>query len=145
MEIKYGKGLVFESADGQQLEPAAPLTLEREDALRQIIRQGFRAPVGLDQALALIIDGASHAVFNLSVSGVGIYLNAPDQFDEKVELHGMTLMFGGQSFSVDGTVMHLASDGANELCGIELTSMSSECKQAINAYLRTSRSTLFAS
>jgi hypothetical protein len=145
MEIKYGQGLVFESGDGQQVDLSTPLTLEREDALRQIIRQGFRAPVGgVAQEMTLVIAGTSYAVFNLSSNGVGIYLHAPDQFEGKAQLHGMTLVLGGQSFTVDGVVMHLASDGANELCGIELTVMSPECRQAINDYLRTSRSTLFA-
>lgn len=145
MDIKYGKGLIFESGDGQQVDLSSSLPLEREDTLRQIIRQGFRAPVGGTHEMTLIIAGAPHVIFNLSHSGVGIYLNESDQFEEKATLCGMILEFGGQSFTVDGTVMHLASDGANELCGIELTAVSPECRQAIDDYLLTCRNTLFPS
>jgi len=155
MEIKYGEGLEFECDDGQPGDPAAqssgkdsvqPLPVsDKEEALRQIMRHGFRAPVSLSQQMTLIIAEDSYVVFNLSVKGVGIYLNRFGQVEEQTELQGMTLDLGGQSFTVDGTIVHLSSDGAHYLCGIELTRMTPECQAAILEYLQNSRSTLFAS
>lgn len=144
MDIKYGKGLVFELDDGREVDVSSSLTEEREEALQQIIRQGFRAPVGLSQQMTLTIAGNTYAVFNLSGSGVGFYLNGPGQFEIKASLRGITFSIGSQSFTVDGTVVHLASDGAHDLCGIELTTMPPECREAIVDYLRKSRNSLFA-
>ena len=144
MDIKYGKGLVFEVDDGQQVDESTTLTLEKEEALQEIIRQGFRAPVGLSQQMTLTIAGSTYAVFNVSGSGVGIYLNGPGQFELQAPLSGMTFSIGGQSFTVAGTVVHLASDGAHDLCGIELTTTTPECREAIIDYLRKSRNSLFA-
>lgn len=144
MDIKYGKGLVFELDDGREVDVSSPLALDKEEALQQIIRQGFRAPISLSQQMTLTIAGTTYAVFNLSGSGVGIYLNGPGQFEEKAMLHGITFSIGEKSFTVDGQVVHLASDGAHDLCGIELTSISPECQEAIIDFLRQSRSALFA-
>ncbi len=143
MEIKYGESLEFDIDGGEQGERSS-LSLEKEEALRQIIRHGFRAPVGMSQHITLTIAGNSYAVFNLSGSGVGIYLNAPGQFEEQTQLLGMSLSFDGQSFVVDGTIVHLSSDGAHNLCGIEWKSLSSEGQDAILDFLKKSRNALFA-
>lgn len=146
MEIKYGEGLEFECDDGKPGEAPAPfLSVDKEEALRQILRHGFRAPVSLSQQMTLIIAQESYAVFNLSVKGVGVYLNRPGQLEEQTRLQGMSLSLAGQSFTVDGIVVHLSNDGAHHLCGIELTSMTPECQAAILEYLQKSRSTLFTS
>lgn len=153
MEIKYGEGLEFECDDEQQGLSSAvdkdavhslPVS-ETEEALRQIMRHGFRAPVGSDQGMTLTIDQELYVVFNLSVKGVGIYLNQLGKFEEQTRLQGMSLSLAEQTFAVEGTVMHLSNDGAHYLCGIELTGMSPECQAAISAYLQKTRSVLFAS
>ena len=144
MEIKYGKGLVFESENGEQLDVSPALTLEKERALQQIIRQGFRAPVSPSQEMSMTIGGTRFTVFNLSGRGVGIYLMGPGQFEEKAILQGIMLSIGGQTFKVDGMVVHLASDGANDLCGIELIAMPVGCQEAIIDFLQKSRNSLFA-
>ena len=157
MVIKYGEGLEFECDGGQQGDKASlslekdsvqpTLTLDKEEALRQIMRHGFRAPVSLSQQMTLTIANNSYVVFNLSVKGVGIYLiyiNEPGQLEEQTRLQGMSFTIGGQSFTVDGTIVHLSTDGAHFLCGIELTSMAPECQAAILDYLQNSRSALFA-
>lgn len=144
MDIKYGKGLVFEPDDDQQENGSSPLAGKKEEALRQIIRHGFRTPVDLSQQMTLTIAGDSYAVFNLSPNGVGVYLKGMEQFEENTRLLGMVLAIGGQSFTVEGTVVHLARDGVHNLCGIGLTSMTPECRKAIVDYLRESRNTLFA-
>lgn len=144
MEIKYGQGLEFDVDDGQQRRVAPALSREKEEALRQIIRQGFRAPVGVAQHMTLTIAGHPFAVFNLSGKGVGIYLDEPGQLEEQTRLQGMSLSIDGKSFLVDGTVVHLSSDGANDLCGIELTLLTPECQAAILEFLQSSRNSLFA-
>lgn len=154
MEIKYGEGLEFECDDGQQegaslaFDKEAVQSLpvaDREEALRQIMRHGFRAPVSSDQRMTLTIAQETYVVFNLSVKGVGIYLNQPGKLEEQTRLQGMTLTLAEQTFAVEGTVMHLSNDGAHYLCGIELTGMTPECEAAILAYLQKIRSVLFAS
>lgn len=142
MEIKYGHGLEFDVDAGRQ-ESSAALTLEEETALQQIIRQGFRAPVGLSEQMRLTIAGVAYAVFNLSGSGVGIYLDEPGQLEEQGQLQGMSFTINGQTFLVDGTVVHLSNDGVQDLCGIELTAMPPECQEAILTYLQKSRNALF--
>lgn len=144
MEIKYGEGLEFE-CDGAQQPGTSSLPLEKEEALRQIIRHGYRAPVSPDQQMTLTIAGKAYAIFNLSSKGVGIYLNSEGQFDEQTRLQGMVLAMGERSFVVEGTVVHLSSDGVHHLCGVELTSVPSECQDAILDYLHSSRSSLFSS
>jgi len=142
MEIKYGESLEF-AIDGNPQGGEPSVSLEKEEALRQIIRHGFRAPVGMSQQITLTIAGNSYAVFNLSGSGVGIYLNAPGQFEEQTRLMGMTLTLGGQSFLVEGTIVHLSSDGAHHLCGIEWNSIPTDCQEAILDFLKKSRNALF--
>lgn len=144
MEIKYGESLEFD-VDGGQEGVTTPLPLEKEEALRQIIRHGFRAPVGGSQKLTLTIAGNSYAIFNLSVHGVGIYLNEPGQLEAQTLQRGMTLVLGEQSFVVDGTLVHFSSDGAHDLCGVELTKMTQECRDAILSYLQKSKNSLFSS
>lgn len=145
MEIKYGEGLVFDFDDDQKGAVSSTLTLEKEEALQEIIRQGFRAPVGLSEQMTLTIAGNSFAVFNLSISGLGIYLNDPGQLEINTRLEGMSLAMEGQTFAVDGMVVHLSSDGAHELCGIELTSVTPDCQNAIMGFLQKSRDSLFSS
>ena len=154
MEIKYGEGLEFECDDEQQEGPASVVdktvthslpVSDKEEALRQIMRHGFRAPVASDQGMTLTIDQESYVVFNLSVQGVGIYLNQLGKFEEQTRLQGMSLSLAEQTFAVDGTIMHLSNDGAHYLCGIELNGMGPECQAAILAYLQRTRSVLFAS
>ena len=145
MEIKYGESLEFDEDSGQQNGVSSPLPLDKEEALRQIIRHGFRAPGGGSPQISLIIDGNSYSVFNLSANGVGIYLNEPGQLEEQTRHQGMTLVIGEQSFIVDGTIVHLSNDGAHDLCGVDLTSMTPECQDAILNYLQKSKNSLFSS
>lgn len=142
METKYREGLEFDfdiGGQGQAVDLA-----ERETALQKIIRQGFRAPVELSRKMRLIIAGTPYAVFNLSATGIGIYLNEPGGFELKTKLPGMQFSIDGQTFLVDGVVVHRSSDGAQDLCGIELTAMSPECQEAIINYLKKSRRSLFS-
>lgn len=142
MEIKYGESLEF-AVDGGPQQPTSSVSLEKEEALRQIIRHGFRAPVGMSEQITLAIEGNSYAVFNLSGSGVGIYLNTPAQFEEQTRLTGMCLTLGGQSYKVNGTIVHLSSDGAHHLCGIEWDEMAADGQEAILDFLKKSRNALF--
>lgn len=153
MEIKYSEGLEFE-CDGEQhddelLSPdkdsVQPLVIEKEEALRQILRHGFRVPVALSQQMFVTFAGDSYVVFNLSAEGVGVYLNRAGQLEVQTRLRGASLSLAGQSFVVDGTVVHLSNDGAHYLCGIELTAMTPECQTAIQEYLQKSKSALFTS
>jgi hypothetical protein len=154
MEIKYGEGLEFECDDRQQVDTSllpleqdsvqSALALGKEEALQQILRHGFRAPVSLSQQMTLTIGNDSFVVFNLSSRGAGIYLNESGQLESQARLQRVSLSLAGQTFVVDGTVVHLSNDGAHYLCGIELTSMTPECQAAILEYLQQSRSALFA-
>lgn len=145
MEIKYGESLEFEGDGDQQSEGTSSLSLEKEEALRQIIRHGFRAPVGVSEKMTLTIAGNSYAIFNLSVNGVGIYLNEPGQLEAQNQGQEMTLAFGKQSFVVQGKIVHVSNDGAHNLCGVELTSIPQECQAAILSFLQKSKNTLFSS
>ena len=145
MEIKYGAGLVFDPDDDLPEEGSSSLSLEKEEGLQEIIRQGFRAPVGLSHPMTVTIAGHPYALFNLSSSGVGIYLDEPEKFVINTRLEGISLSLDGQAFTVNGTVVHLSSDGAHDLCGIEFTTLMPECQQAINDFLQQSRNKLFSS
>ncbi len=142
MDMRHEPGLEFDFDTGDDGRPEG---LEgRETELQKIIRQGFRAPVELSRKMRLVIDGVSYAVFNLSGNGIGIYLNEQGGFTLKTKLSGMQFAIDGQTFLVDGVVVHRASDGAQDLCGIEITAMSPECQEAILDYLKKSRSSLFS-
>ena len=117
MDMKRGQGLEFDFDTGEDGCPPVELA-DRETALKKIIRHGFRAPVELSRKMRLVIDGVSYAVFNLSGNGIGIYLNEPGGFALKTKLSGMRFAIDGQTFSVEGVVVHRASDGAQDLCGI---------------------------
>ena len=155
MEIKYGAGLEFEVEGGQpgeaSLTPPAKdaaqslLMSDTEEALRQIMRHRFREPVSSLQPITLTIADDLYVAFNLSVQGVGVYLHGASQFEEQTCLQGMSLTIAGQSFPVDGTIMHLSTDGTHYLCGILLTRMPPACQDAILMYLQTNRSVIFAS
>lgn len=143
MDIKYGHGLEFATTDESQEEKPPAITPEREAELEQIMRDGFRAPVGLSELVSLAIGGKHYVVYNLSSAGVGIYLNQPGEIKNFVQLQGVVLTIMGQSFSVNGEVRHLSNDGIHDLCGIELTSISPECQEAIISCIQKSRNTLF--
>ncbi|MDD5757755.1 MAG: PilZ domain-containing protein [Desulfobulbaceae bacterium] len=154
MEIKYSEGLEFECDGEQQADElllpqesgsTQPLVAEKEEALRQILRHGFRVPVGQSQQMFMTFAGDSYVVFNLSANGVGVYLNRAGQFEVETRLQGASLSIAGQSFAVDGTVVHLSNDGAHYLCGIELTDMTPACQAAVHDYLQKSKSALFTS
>lgn len=152
MEIKYSEGLEFECDGGQQAgefpqdnASVQPLVAEKEEALRQILRHGFRVPVAQSQQMFVTFAGDSYVVFNLSANGVGVYLNKVGQLEVQTRLQGASLSIAGQSFAVDGTVVHLSNDGAHYLCGIELRDMSPECQEAVREYLRKSKDALFTS
>lgn len=143
MNIKYGHGLEFDPVDDLHEEEVSAISPESDAALEQIMRHGFRAPVGLPEQISLTINGNHYVVFNLGVHGVGIYLNRPGEIKRLVQLPGMSLIIEGQSFTVDGIVKHLSNDGIHELCGIELTAISDDCQKAIIRHLDNARSTLF--
>ncbi|MBA3014310.1 MAG: PilZ domain-containing protein [Proteobacteria bacterium] len=143
MDIKYGHGLEFDADDNFQEEKTSDGSPEIHVTLEQILRHGFRTPVGEQEQISLTINGNHYVVFNLSERGVGIYLNHSGEMKSLAQFQGILLTIGGHSFSTDGVVMHLSNDGIHDLCGIELISISNECQDAIIRYLQKSRSSLF--
>ncbi len=144
MDIKYGEGLEFEAEKSEQKEADCADASQKVDALKQIIRDGFRAPVGASQNISLTINQKTYAVFNLGVCGVGIYLNALDELRGKQLLKGMSIDFSGKSFRVDGQVVHISKDESHVLCGIKLTSIDSECEQELLNHLNQCKNALFS-
>lgn len=144
MEIKYSDGVEFEVEDVASARKEPAVTLEKESDLQKIIRQGFRAPVVPAQHMGLSIEGVAYEIYNLSAKGMGIYLHDAESLEMHTELSGMHFTIEDHTFTVDGKVVHRASDGVNNLCGIELTRMSPECQKEIAAFLRKSRNSLFA-
>lgn len=159
MEIKYGDGLEFEPVNGGLAETLPPLAtvqtsasdtpslpvVGREEALRQILRHRFREPVLAEDGVTLTVGGTPYGVFNLSQQGVGIYLTCRNSWQEQTGLQAMSLSLGGQSFLVDGTVVHLSPEGSQYLCGIALTSMPPPCQEAISHYLQRRKDDLIVS
>lgn len=145
MEIKYGDGLEFEPVAGGLAETLPLPVVDREEALRQILRHRFREPVRAEDGVSLTVEGVSYVVFNLSLQGVGVYLPCRDRWQEQTVLPAMSLSLGGQSFLVAGTVVHLSPEGSQYLCGIALTSMPPPCQEAISRYLQRGKDTLFVS
>jgi len=145
MDIKYGDGLEFEVE-----KPDTKTKTDHADAqekikgLEQIIRHGFRAPVGAAHKISLTIGKKNYPVFNLGTSGVGIYLTALDEFSNQQELKAMVIDFSGKSFQVDGKVVHISKDEAHVLCGIELISLNPECKQELLNHLKQCKKALFS-
>jgi hypothetical protein len=152
MDIKYGDGLEFEGGGTEQQDSDYADAPNKVDALNQIIRDGFRAPVGSSQNISLTIASdrsrtagqKTYPVFNLGASGVGIYLNALDELYSKQQLKGIIIDFDGKSFKVDGRVVHVSKDEAHVLCGIELTSINSECEKELLNHLRQCKKSLFS-
>jgi len=143
MDIKFGHGLEFDPDEEGQGDSLSAMTPEREAALEQIVRDGFRAPVALSEPVSLVVGTTQYLVYNLSGRGIGIYLNQPREMLEGAQLQGLSLSIEGQSFRVDGVVKHLSNDGIHDLCGIELTSIPERCRDAITRYLQQTRNTLF--
>ena len=144
MEIKYGQGLEFDPGDGPDPDGSVPaLSAEKEDALREIIREGFRAPVGPDEDICLVVDGRRCPVFNVSSHGIGVYLDELGGLENKTVMKGARLDFGSSSFPVDGSIVHISRDEAQYLVGIELLEPTEECRAALLEYIRKSRQLLF--
>ena len=145
MDIKYGDGLEFEVENSEKATKTASSDApEKIKELEQIIRDGFRVPVGASHKITLTIGRKTYPVFNLGARGVGIYLNALDEFLDHQQLKGMVIDFPGKSFQVDGKVMHVSKDEAHVLCGIELTCLDSECKQELLDHLKQFKNALFS-
>ncbi len=144
MEIKYGHGLEFDADDlGAQSEDSVDAP-NKVDALTQIIRHGFRAPVGASHKISLTIGKKTYAVFNLGACGVGIYLNTLDELHSEQKIKGLKIDFAGKVFIVDGRVVHVSKDESHVLCGIELTSVDSECEQELLNHLKACKNSLFS-
>ncbi len=144
MEIKYGHGLEFDAGDlGEQNEDSLDAP-NKVDSLNQIIRHGFRAPVGASHKISLSIGKKKYAVFNLGACGVGIYLNDFDELHSEQKLKGLQIDFAGKILNVDGRVVHISKDESHVLCGIELTSIDSECEQELLNHLRACKNSLFS-
>jgi len=145
MDIKYGDGLEFEIEKSQTPIKTAPAnTSGKIKELEQIIRDGFRVPVGASHKISLTIGGKIYPGFNLGAQGVGIYLNALDEFRNQQQLKAMVIDFSGKSFQVDGKVVHISKDEAHVLCGIELICLNPECKQELLNHLKQCKDTLFS-
>jgi hypothetical protein len=145
MEIKYGKGLEFETDGKSGGEATSSLfSKEQEEALKVIIREGFRAPVGAEDKVSLMIGEKSYPVFNLSVSGVGILFKELHDFKNHSIIKGMILKINGDAFKIDGQVMHVSQDEAQYLCGIHIITMDDSCRKELFTFLQKCRNSLFS-
>ena len=145
MDIKYGDGLEFEVEKTEVADKKAPDNATgKVEELEQIIRDGFRAPVGASHNISLTIGQKTYPVFNLGGQGVGVYLNALDEFHDQQQLKAMIIDFSGKSFQVDGKVVHISKDEAHVLCGIELIGLNFESKQELLNHLKQCKNTLFS-
>lgn len=145
VEIKFGDGLLFETGEtpASEEKTVGPITKAQDEALKEIIRSGFRAPVGSPDTVFLVIDDIRYAVFNLSVRGIGIFLKNKGDLEPGSTISRMRLTIQGKEFMIDGRIVHISREEAQFLCGIDIVEMDEECKQALFAFLQASRSSLF--
>ncbi len=144
MEVKFGEGLDFDVEGNGQQKGVSIDSPEKKNALEDIMRKGFRVPIAEADEVNLIINGISYQGFNLSASGIGIYLSNPGVIQKHAELRGITIELCGKSYEVNGLVRHLSQDEAGYLCGIELIDLGDDCQQEVITYLQKSRNTLFS-
>jgi hypothetical protein len=144
MEIKYGDGLEFTDREYEQKKAESSKAVNKPDALGQIIRAVFRAPVDNSSGVSLTIGSQEYGVFNLGSCGVGIYLEFLNDLRVNQQLKGMTINFSGKKFRVDGLVEHISKDAAHILCGIKLTAIDSACEQELLKHLQTYKDALFS-
>lgn len=147
MEIKYGNGLEFETESKSKSSGDSESSLfskEQEEALKVIIREGFRAPVGAKDKVCLMVGEKSYHVFNLSVGGVGVFFKELHDFKNNSIIKGMILKINGNEFEIDGQVMHVSQDEAQYLCGINIITMGEACRKELFMYLQKCRNALFS-
>ena len=145
MEIKYGNGLEFETGGKSDGDSGSSLfSKEQEEALKVIIREGFRAPIGAEDKVCLMIGKKAYNVFNLSANGIGIFFNELKDIKNNSIIKGMVLKINDNEFEIDGKVMHVSQDEAQYLCGIHIISMDDVCRKELFLYLQKCRNLLFS-
>src|SRR5210317_199127 len=106
MDINYGNGLEFKTDEKSEIDSVdSPFSKEQEEALKVIIREGFRAPVKEPEDICLFIGSKSYSVFNVSASGLGIFLDDLDDVESNSVIKGMRLRINGKEFPIDGQVI----------------------------------------
>ena len=143
MEIKYGHGLIFEVEGDAGQKKEISTGVKEEQALKDIVRDQFRTPVGPTEKISVTIDDRTYTVFNLGAKGVGMYLRELGAIEDQTVIKGMSINFGDKQFKVDGRVVHISKDESLYLCGIELSNMDPECEKEILTYLDKGRHALF--
>ena len=142
MEIKLGSGLDFvtdDSAGKGVTNDSGAL-----QSIREIIRDGYRAPVGNDDKISLTIDGSKYRAFNLSSRGIGIFVNELSEFSRGSTFTDVELEINGNKFTVNAKIVHISRDVGNCLCGVELSNLDPECDKALTSYLEKSKNVLFS-
>nr|MBF0222706.1 PilZ domain-containing protein [Desulfobulbaceae bacterium] len=146
MEIKFSDGLEFVTdSESDDVDPVnSSFSKAQLEALKVIIRDGYRAPVGSADHICLMVAGKPYPVFNLSVSGLGIFLKELDGIKSNVVLKDMVLHINDAEFQIDGKVIHVSQDESHYLCGIHIVQMEDACQKELLAFLQNSRKLLFS-
>lgn len=146
MLIKYGEGLEFEEDEliAKASPEPIPTSREQEEALAEIMRHGFRAPVSGDDVVVAKIGDQVYGVYNLALRGIGIFLAGTEGYAIGSTLPELELQLCGKSFRLAGKVVHLSQDTSGPwLCGIEFLTMAPEVEKTFLRYLEKSRTRLF--
>jgi hypothetical protein len=112
--------------------------------LLHIIRESFRAPGGEFGTVSVQIGDQHFDVVNIGTHGIGILLSQGDAFSINEELHSIDLIWQGNSFTLQGKVVHISpTESGTYLCGIELTRVDEASDKQLHEHLERHRSALF--
>lgn len=145
MEIKFSNGLEFVTDSDDDVAPInSSFSKEQLEALKLVIRDGYRAPVGSSDHICLFISGKPYPVFNLSVSGLGVFIQELGGIKANLVLKDVVLQINGNEFIIDGKVIHISQDESHYLCGIHIVRMEDACQKELLSFLQSSRKSLFS-
>lgn len=97
------------------------LLITPDDEDLQVVRQSFRVPIP-EGLVSVSFNGRSFPVKDLSMYGIGMYVEAADTFEIGEELRGLSIIFPDQAFLVDATIIHISpGDETGLICGVNIT------------------------
>lgn len=112
--------------------------------LEEIIRDSFRMPVGESDDIAVVIDGQSFDVINISNTGIGIRVEDPGNFSVSDVLDGSEIHIQGKTINPKLEICHISPQvQGGYICGIRFINLKNEGYNLISDFIQRKGKELF--
>ncbi|TVM19731.1 hypothetical protein DPQ33_00395 [Oceanidesulfovibrio indonesiensis] len=111
-----------------------------------VTRKSFRVPVDDSLALNVRIGEESFGAFDIVEGGVGVFQSRRNLFSIGEVLDDITLTFKGEPLHMQGKVVHISRDEANNFrYGVQFTQLDPETEDKLVEFVSSTRKDYFQS